>query len=79
MVGSSIQQSGLLHVLRRGKGSQQTDTMDQELPRRPTASAAVIPPITDAKADVRRGRDGPEADILSSCNPRVDLRECRSI
>ncbi len=37
--------------------------MSQKLPRRSPAGAAAIPPITDAKADVRRGRDGPEGDI----------------
>jgi len=38
--------------------------LGQKLPRRSPAGAAAIPPITDAKADVRRGRDGPEADML---------------
>jgi hypothetical protein len=36
--------------------------LGKKLPRRSPAGATAIPPITDAKADVRRGRDGPLSD-----------------
>ena len=59
-------------MLRCNEDLRQTVEMGQKLPRHSLAGAAAIPPITDGKADVRRGRDGPGSDDLTG-GPETSL------
>jgi hypothetical protein len=57
------QSSCVLRVLRCNEASKQFGVKGHELPRQSLVSAAAVLRITDAKADGRCGRNGPNADI----------------
>jgi hypothetical protein len=53
------------HCRRWLSSSIRISVMGQTLPRKLARGAAVMPPITDAGAEERRGRNGPNSDILN--------------